>query len=192
MSFITLTVPPGAAPGSNVQFTDPATKQTFTVAVPQGAAPGSSFQVQVAAQQKRSDTDVAGDLAAGGARIALKATIATGKATFAAAKYAHEKGWDKKAASVAASAARVTGSALMAGGKTLFKEAASAQADGSAGSVKGVSVGAVPGNAFWVVVPPGVAPGQQVCVLAPTGQQVMVTVPEGAVAGTQFQCQLAG
>jgi len=31
----------------------------------------------------------------------------------------------------------------------------------------------------------------QVCVLAPTGQQVMVVVPEGAPAGTQFQCQLA-
>lgn len=102
MSFITLTVPPDAAPGSNVQFTDPATKQTYTVAVPQGAAPGAAFQVQLAANEKRSDSDVAAAVGAAAGKMALKATVATGKATFAAAKYAHDKGWDAKVAKAGA------------------------------------------------------------------------------------------
>ena len=79
MSFITLSVPLDAAPGSNVQFTDPATQQTYTVAVPPGVPPGATFQVQLAAGERRSDSDVAAAVGAVAGKMALKATIATGK-----------------------------------------------------------------------------------------------------------------
>ena len=79
MSFITLSVPHDAAPGSNVQFTDPATQQTYTVAVPPGVPPGATFQVQLAAGERRSDSDVAAAVGAVAGKMALKATIATGK-----------------------------------------------------------------------------------------------------------------
>mmetsp|Transcript_11929 Transcript_11929/g.20127 ORF Transcript_11929/g.20127 Transcript_11929/m.20127 type:complete len:193 (+) Transcript_11929:99-677(+) len=191
MSFITLMVPLDAAPGSNLQFTDPATNQTFTVGVPQGAQPGSTFQVQLATQQRRSDSDVAIALAAAAGKMAFKATIATSKATFAAAKYAHSKGWDAKVAKAGVNVAKIAGGALLAGGKMLVNEAtkgSSAAAPAAAPLPPPAPNG--PGL-FWVMVPPGIAPGQQICVLAPTGQQVMVVIPEGAVPGTQFQCQLA-
>ena len=79
MSFITLSVPLDAAPGSNVQFTDPATQQTYTVAVPPGVPPGATFQVQLAAGERRSDSDVAAAVGAVAGKMALKATVATGK-----------------------------------------------------------------------------------------------------------------
>ena len=79
MSFITLSVPHNAAPGSNVQFTDPATRQTYTVAVPPGVPPGATFQVQLAAGERRSDSDVAAAVGAVAGKMALKATVATGK-----------------------------------------------------------------------------------------------------------------
>ena len=79
MSFITLSVPLDAAPGSNVQFTDPTTRQTYTVAVPQGVPPGATFQVQLAAGERRSDSDVAASIGAAAGKMALKATVATGK-----------------------------------------------------------------------------------------------------------------
>ena len=79
MSFITLSVPHDAAPGSNVQFTDPATQQTYTVAVPPGVPPGATFQVQLAAGERRSDSDVAAAVGAVAGKMALKATVATGK-----------------------------------------------------------------------------------------------------------------
>ena len=151
MSFITLSVPLDAAPGSNVQFTDPATQQTYTVAVPQGVPPGATFQVQLAAGERRSDSDVAAAVGAVAGKMALKATVATGKVsgrqprarsrpadpatttrcpattlcqvTFAAAKYAHEKGWDAKLAKAGANAAKLAGVGLLAGGKALVKEA---------------------------------------------------------------------
>ena len=79
MSFITLSVPLDAAPGSNVQFTDPTTRQTYTVAVPQGVPPGATFPVQLAAGERRSDSDVAASVSAAAGKMALKATVATGK-----------------------------------------------------------------------------------------------------------------
>lgn len=98
-------------------------------------------------------------------------------------------------AKAGANAAKLAGVGLLAGGKALVKEATKGPSaapppppPGPGGAPGGVPSG--PGF-FWVVVPPGVAPGQQVCVLAPTGQQLMVAVPEGAPPGTQFQCQLA-
>ena len=81
MSFITLSVPFDAAPGSSVQFTDPATQQTYTVAVPQGVPPGATFQVQLAAGERCSDSDVAAPVGAAAGKMALKATVATGKVT---------------------------------------------------------------------------------------------------------------
>ena len=79
MSFITLSVPLDAAPGSSVQFTDPATQQAYTVAVPQGVPAGATFQVQLAAGERRSDSEVAASVGAAAGKIALKATVATGK-----------------------------------------------------------------------------------------------------------------
>jgi len=43
---------------------------------------------------------------------------------------------------------------------------------------------------FTVVVPQGRGPGCQLYVMAPTGQQVMVTVPDGVHAGQTFCAQL--
>ena len=41
-----------------------------------------------------------------------------------------------------------------------------------------------------VIVPPDAAPGAQILVLSPTGQQIAVVVPDGALPGTQFEVRL--
>ena len=113
------------------------------------------------------------------------------QATFAAAKYVHDKGWDAKVAKAGANAAKLAGVGLLAGGKALFKEATTKGPSDAASEAPQPPPAPGGSGFFWVVVPPGVAPGQQFCVLAPTGQQLTVAVPEGAPPGTQFQCQLA-
>lgn len=214
-AFITLQVPPSAAPGTPVQFADPNTGQTLQVNVPQGAAPGSTFQVQLAAPEMRSTSDVeqavagakvAGAVASKAVDLGVKATVAVGRATFAAGKYAHDKGWDAKAAKAGGAVAKATGKAMLAGGKMAFKAATSSSAPAPAPAASGgpsMPVAFGDGGAaaqpappppqegvMWVIVPPDAAPGTQILVLAPSGQQFAVVVPDGAMPGTQFAVQL--
>lgn len=210
-AFITLQVPPNAAPGTPVQFTDPNTGQTLQVNVPPNAAPGSTFQVQLAAPEMRSTSDVeqavasakvAGAVASKAVDLGVKASVAIGKATFAAGKYAHDKGWDAKAAKAGGAVAMATGKAMLAGGKMAFKAATSSSAPAPAPAANGGPTmpvafnggGAAPPppqeGVMWVIVPPDATPGMQILVLAPSGQQFAVVVPDGALPGTQFAVQL--
>lgn len=205
---MTLQVPANAQPGQMVQFQDPSTQQTFQVAVPHGYMPGSTFQVQLASSTERSESDlesamraaqtsaaVAGILITG----AAKASIAMAKATYAGAKFAHQRGWDKQAANMATKAASMSGSLAKAAMNSSFAKLAVTVAAG--GSTWDAATDFAAGETFqnmlpekqsimYVVVPPDTKPGQQMYVLAPSGQTMMVVVPDGAAPGTQFACHL--
>ena len=152
---------------------------------------------------------------------AAKVTIFTAKVTYAGAKYAHAHGWDKKAASMCASAVSMGGSAMSSmmtskTGKAAMTMAVgggawNAATDYAAGEtianstpVPGLKqkfpdnpgVAPPPGSSgeqlLYVMVPPDAGPGVQMCVLAPSGQQMLVVVPDGATAGTQFTVVIPG
>ena len=217
-SFVTpsfVTVPPGTSPGQTVHFQDPATKQTLQVAVPPGVGPGQTFQVQVASGSESSQSDIEAALKTAQTSVAIaaflikgtaKASIMIGKAAYKGAKYAHEKGWDQKAAKFAstgggkvliAGAGLATGASLYdvsmdaAFDKHTAPKSGKAPAPAPAPAAQAGGGSASSGSVMWVVVPPNAGPGMQICVITPSGQQCTVEVPDGATAGTQFCVQLA-
>ena len=135
---------------------------------------------------------------------AAKVSIAVLKATYSGAKYAHERGWDKKAvgaASSAASAAKGLMNSRVA--NAAITTAMGSPWDAATNFAAGETIAnSVPiqgfkekfetpkGKILYVAVPPNAGPGTQMCVLSPSGQQIVVVVPEGATPGTQFPVQL--
>ena len=206
-SFVTLTVPPDTQPGQAVQFQDPVTKQQLQVAVPPGVAPGATFQVQVASGTESSQSDVEkayktaqalAPVAAVLIKGAARASIAIGKAVIDGARYAHDKGYDKKAASVTSRAAFAGAKVLM--GASIYDASMDAAFDGPMNKAANRSAsGSAPApppasgtssGVMYVIVPPDTGPGEQMLVLTPAGQQCLVQIPEGAAPGTQFAVQL--
>ena len=109
---------------------------------------------------------------------AAKASWALAKATWQGAKYAHERGWDEKAAGIASQAASMTGSlAKTAYTSPLGKAAISTALGGSAWDTAtdlaaGETIEGMAGRSrkIYVIVPPDAVPGQQIYVVSPTGK----------------------
>ena len=129
---------------------------------------------------------------------AAKASWALAKATWQGAKYAHERGWDKKAAGIASQAASMTGSlAKTAYTSPLGKAAISTALGGSAWDTAtdlaaGETIEGMAGRSrkIYVIVPPDAVPGQQIYVVSPTGESIIVEVPKGTAPGAQFLVEL--
>jgi len=188
-------VPPGAAPGTIFQC--------------QVAAQQQRTEKEVSSAMAR--WGVAGSVGKAAMGATVSVSKAAGSAVLSGAQYVHEKGWDRKAAGAAASAskaaAKATGRSLLAAGKGLYDKAkeratsagecASAggdrasAADSSAAadraSAAGEAANGSNAESIFVVVPPGAQSGSPLSIVTPWGQQMLLTVPEGAGPGMQIQ-----
>ena len=173
---VTMTVPEGAEPGQQLEVEVPAaaTEETVTLEVPEGAVPGSQLTVTAPSGQQVTITVPEG--AEVGSQLEVQVPMNAGD--------------DSVVVPVPEGA--VPGETLTVTAPSGQQVTMTVPVGAVAGQMVEVQLPkeAAPAETVLLEVPEGAVPGSQLTVTAPSGQQVTLTVPEGAVAGTQLEVEV--